>query len=241
MDSSFTKSRIPWSRWIGEFIVIALGVAIGFQVDRWYEQRLNDETASQYIERLKEDISRDIQSSNAGIVSATSRMESLQRVVQSVNSDAVVYENPTRYMFDLRQGFMRYLPVPSDSTYRELESTGNMALLSIELSKALHEYYSEIKSYSQFFGGYESMQIEAYKRFAGILPAENFGVLSGILDPGETSYSIEEALAAASKLRNTQPAQDWLYQMGELKVQEIRLSERFRDGAGKIIVLLQGN
>lgn len=240
VDSDLTKSQIPWARWIGEFIVIALGVAIGFQVDRWYEQRQDNDTAAQYILRLKEDISRDVDNSNGSLAGATSRMERLQRVVQSVQSDAIVLENPTRYMFDIRQGLMRFLPVASDSTYRELESTGNMALLSIELRKALHEYYSEFEKYGQFYGAYEAMQMEAYRRFAGILPAENFGVLSGVFDSGEITYSVDEALTAANKLRSNRPAQDWLYQMGELKAQEIDLSKRFQEGAQTILTLLEG-
>lgn len=186
-----------------------------------------------------EDIQRDIDNFDRSLAGAMSRMERLERVVMSVTSDAIVVEDPTRYMFDLRQGFMRFIPVTSDSTYQELVNTGNMALLPIELRKALHDYYSEIERFGQFLGGYESMQMEAYTRFAGILPPENFGVLSGIIEQGEVEYSAEEALAAANKLRGSQVALDWLYQMGELKVQEIDLSERYLEGAQAINAVLE--
>jgi len=138
-------------------------------------------------------------------------------------------------MFDLQQANMRFIPIPNDGTYEELLSTGNMALLPLDLRRQLRDYYSQIEMFSQFYGGYEAMQMEALRRFAGILPPENFGVLSRVIEDPGVRYSDQQALEAASRLRANQAAIDWLHRMGELKVQERDLSERYLNSARALL------
>ena len=228
---------LPFGRWVGELFVIALGIAMGFQVDRWYEARQDDAKATEYVERIRASLREDLESFGGQADSATSRLQSLERVIVSLESDEVVLEDPTRYMYDLRRANMRFLAQPNSAVYEELISTGNMALLPLNVREPLHRYYTSIEQFSQFRGSYQEMQMEAYRRFAGILPADHFGVLSGVFPDSSLSFTANEALEAAQRLRRNPGARDWLYQAGELKAEEIKLAQVWSTRANELLKL----
>ena len=58
-----------------EFVIVAAGIFIGFQVDRWYEQIQDDAITEQYIQRLLTNVENDIANLASAANTAKSRRE----------------------------------------------------------------------------------------------------------------------------------------------------------------------
>ncbi len=228
-----------------ELVIVALGIFLGFQVDRAYESRRDDAIAVQHVERLIADVREDVEVLDRVVLAAQARLESVERVIMSVTDDTVAQEKPTQYFIDLEQGLYRFFFVSNDATFRELLSTGDMGLLPVALREAIFDYYADVRSNEQFDVSIQAVQNESFKRFAGVIQAAEFS--STIMLPrdyqrgsslaniaSEREYSALEALAAVERLRAKRGAVEWLPRLLQIQSQLVLTNEALLAAAKRL-------
>lgn len=219
-----------------ELVIVALGVLIGFQVDRWYEGVRDEQRAQEYLQRLLANLESDIERSRRARELAQDRLDITDLLVESLSDDSVIADDPTWYVMGLEQAIYRFNLVTNDATYQELLSTGDMALFAASTRDGLYQYYGDIAEAGQFFGMTEYIQEESFKRFAGILTPEL--VEPGLMNPDcclrDRPYTLAEAMAAADRLRNSPAAIQWLGRLRMAHLQSTRQASGFELAAQEL-------
>ena len=217
-----------------ELTVVALGLFLGFQVDRWYEATQNAARAAQYAERLKLNLAEDMRTLDGSVRLARSRLLSTERLIESVKDPELATEDPTQYLIDLEQSLYRFGLVPNDATYTELLSTGELNLLDVELRDALFRYYSQVRNRSQFDDYIRAIQEESLRRFAGVVTADQFDHMLMRAQRRAVPYTATEALQAAERLRSRQEATDWLPRLKQVHLMEESTYENLLNAATEL-------
>ncbi|PCJ22484.1 MAG: hypothetical protein COA96_14235 [SAR86 cluster bacterium] len=202
-----------------EFIVVAVGLFFGFQLDRWYEQRQDTQKIEQYVHRLLADIDVDLSVLERVLDSANYRLRATDMLFDSIDDLTIPGKNPTEYMIAFEQSIYRYNLVTQNATYTELVNTGDMALLPVSIRNGLYEYYGDLAQKSQFNSMRDNVQQESYSRFSGMLLPHQ--IERGMKRDATVRFSIDEAMAAAKRFRSRQEAIDWIPRLRIVHITEI--------------------
>ena len=160
MPLNSQKSNIPWARWIGEFVVIVLGILGAMGVDEYREIQNDREREQEYLSSLNLDLQSNIErltDSGTKSIEGLARLEYLLEEL-GVNLE-VYYFSPEleEYGFSRTQlsrptwlnlglsGFGETF-IPSSVTYNTLLSTGDLRIISdTELRRAIPSYYGNLE------------------------------------------------------------------------------------------------
>ena len=212
--------RRSLSTFFMELLVLTLGVFLGFQVDRWYENYRDSQTVDVYLDRLISDVEEDISVLNDVKVSSAVRLEAVNLLVASLSDAELVEQDPTAFVIALEQATYRFQMVARDATFQELVSTGLMTLLPEKTRGALYEYYAHISSYAQFKPTIDMIQAQSFERFAGVLTPDLYN--DAIIDVSaglQRSYTQAQAQAAAERFWAKPEAIEWLGRMKQAQIQ----------------------
>jgi hypothetical protein len=167
-----------------EFVIVIVGVVIGFQVNAWAERQAEADRAHAYLERLVSDmeINRDRFAD-----SLTFRAE-----VQALGLDALSYATDATARPDDWQVVLAYYnasqaggPLAVSSAYDELIATGDLRLIrNAEITNQLSAYYglggldplvNELPAYRESVRGIIPFRIQQYiwDTCYSVLPGEN--------------------------------------------------------------------
>ena len=224
-----------------ELAVLTLGVFLAFQVDRWYESYREHQLVAEYVARLERDLQADINTLASIGESTELRIRSIDLLTASISDPGVVDEDPTAFIVALEQSIYRFQLVVSDATYQELLSTGQMMLLPADTRGLLYEYYGHNSNFRQFKPAIDAIQAQSFDRFAGIVTPELFS--DYLMDPfrsEKTTYTKEEARAAAKRFWQNREAIDWLGRLKQTQMQIGLQSEWTRNLARSLIEHLEG-
>ena len=78
-----------------EIVVVILGILIAFQIDRWAEDRRDREHEYDYLVRLKDDLQNEIQSMDAALQNAESRIAAVLLLEEALANPSPVLERPS--------------------------------------------------------------------------------------------------------------------------------------------------
>jgi hypothetical protein len=120
-----------------ELLILVLGLFMGFQLDRWNEER-------RYISQLAKDLQADLEGSKIRI----EYLLQVQRHGQIALAlwDGVSTDNPRDMVVSLYQASQIYPFFASSATYEDLKSTGNMDLVGdASIRSKLFLYYNSHK------------------------------------------------------------------------------------------------
>jgi len=191
-----------------ELIVVAIGLFLGFQIDRLYEQYRDDQLAEQYIQRLTLDINADLDLLARVLRAANFRIFATETIYNSIEDSDVPIKDPNLYIRSLEQATYRFDLISENSTYTELISTGELNLLPISIRTILHSYYGLLARREQFDAAADFVQDQSYQRFAGILLPEH--IEGAMTNNPDFIVTEEDALAAAQRFRENQAAIEWI-------------------------------
>ena len=124
-----------------ELLVLALGLFMGFQLDRWNEERLRQQDSQAYISQLAKDLQADLEGSKT-------RIEYLLQVQRHGQIALALWEgaapdNPRDMVVSLYQASQIYPFFANSATYEDLKSTGNMDLVGdASMRSELFLYYN---------------------------------------------------------------------------------------------------
>ena len=155
------SARVPWARFLGEFLIIVVGILVALFVDRWNEGRKESDLERRYLESLIVDLETDVQRI-AGLDSLTlTRVAAATRILSEIGvdtsqpdgfsttdawrrqADSMAEAMPLEGAVDWTGRVFR-LEVASP-TFDELTSTGNLRVISNpDLRRRLSEYYRRL-------------------------------------------------------------------------------------------------
>jgi len=128
-----------------EFVIVILGVVIGFQINAWNEARIDRVGESLALGRIQQDIENNIRELDARIAFDRSRNAQHRVLVAAVTAGTLSPDD--RDAFDT--AFARFLffsrPPVSQPAYEALEQSGGLALIrDAELVSALNALRSDL-------------------------------------------------------------------------------------------------
>ena len=110
-----------------ELLILVVGLFMGFQLDRWNDERLRQQDAQLYIGQLAKDLQADLEGSET-------RIEYLMQVQRHGQIALTLWEgetidNPGDMVVSLYQASQIYPFFANSATYEDLKSTGNVDLV----------------------------------------------------------------------------------------------------------------
>jgi hypothetical protein len=123
---------------------LVLGLFMGFQLDRWNEERLRQQDAQVYVRQLVRDLQADLEGSRTRI----EYLLQVQRHGQIALAlwQGVVADNPPDMVVSLYQASQIYPFFANSATYEDLKSTGNMDLVGdASMRSELFLYYNSLE------------------------------------------------------------------------------------------------
>ena len=215
-----------WGTLFIELVVLTLGVFLGFQVDRWYEEYREQQLADGYVVRLIADVKQDIETIGGVDQSAELRLDAVDLLAESLSNPGVVDKDPNRFIFSLEQAVYRFQLQPSVATYNELVSTGHMNYLPPQTRQALYDYHALISNFDQFKPTIDGVQNESFKRFAGILTPDLFSLQITLpSEPTLRQYTVAEARTAAERFWANEAAVAWLGRLKQAQLTMLRQNQ----------------
>lgn len=152
-----------YRRWVGEFVVIVLGILAALAVDSWSEERNNRILEQEYLARIKEDLEWDLAEIEEAISASILQGRSATTLLYELNdpladhvprfrSDrlaAIDFAVPAHEEFDGPLKRLVWLAArtrsfdPRRSTYDELLATGRIVVIDVsELRASIIDHYS---------------------------------------------------------------------------------------------------
>ncbi len=133
-----------WRLAIGELVIVALGVLIALWADQAIQERQEAAMEVSYLERLRTDLSADIESLRFSSNQARNRLE-ITKTVDAWLNDPGAAPDPESLVMNAHYAGVTFSPTISRFTIEELQSTGDLRLLGNEgLKRKIADYYNQI-------------------------------------------------------------------------------------------------
>lgn len=180
-----------WPRAFGEFVIIVMGVLAALAVDEWRGEYDDRKTEIDYLNRLRVDIERDIDTFSREISVLEKKAGFLQSLLDK-SIEVEFSENPRGLMEAKVYSSFKGMPDSVSTTFDELTSTGRLALIrDLEIRNAMSEYYS---GYASLNDQVNQMPMGVYSTLVlGIVPgdiAREWRLSSSISKPDEFVRSL---------------------------------------------------
>jgi hypothetical protein len=141
-----------WFAVVLEFVIVIAGVVIGFQVTAWNAARVDQARETAYIERLRDDFVDIENTTRGGIESYTEMFEAADRIMAFIESGEAEPADDATFRSDLSSILLGTIPPPRSTTFREMESAGQLSLISDpELRETLIEIDALLARYDRVF------------------------------------------------------------------------------------------
>ena len=125
-----------------DFLIVVIGVFVGIQVANWNEDRLDEQRAHGFLERLSGDLEQELASIDKRTAYVGRSIQYGEAALQWVDDGTLVNGSAWQTVLSFAQA-SRILPYsPVDSTYQEMRSAGELGLVrDTALRTALTEYF----------------------------------------------------------------------------------------------------
>lgn len=167
------SEHISDQNWVAvglDFLVVVAGIFVGLQVDDWNTSRQQHILERQYLEAIVEDLNVDIESYAFTGEVTQAVAEDVDYLFGVLGDDNLLGDDFSRLPSSIRRASYAYFPVINRTTYDELISTGNLALLRDKaLKRRIATYYAEAESTRQWDGSLRQTQIDHRNSVAGLL------------------------------------------------------------------------
>ncbi|HUH00039.1 MAG TPA: hypothetical protein VMQ83_12825 [Gammaproteobacteria bacterium] len=165
-----------WTAVALDFVIVVTGVFIGIQVANWNEDRALRKREEVYLGQILIDLESDAATGARGIAAANGVDAAAEAVLAVLEGspEAAAISDADLMRFLPAAGYA-YLPHGNPTTYNEMISTGTLGLLkSVELKRALGEYYARLASRRQWDDLLREEQYAYRAAIRGLLDREQF-------------------------------------------------------------------
>ena len=248
------KARIQrllnWRTAIAEFLILVVGILLALAVDRWADEYRDAQTASEYIARLRSDMATDLAAYADTVAWSNSIDDSTQYVLQVYRGRNPVPEEYDLLALHIYRASWGGTGRTTTTTYDDLVSTGNMALLPVRIRDAITRYYGLKTAYERRLKDLEETARRGYWRVPehvlgpDLAPVVWLGIQGRTPDfsvaPGDLGLSEAEARQTIDRLRNVADLETLLAEIRHHMVQRMILfGERLPKAARELESALQ--
>jgi hypothetical protein len=237
-----------WTALASELVIVVVGIFIAIQADRWWEQQDDLRQEQLYIERLAEDIERDIANISYAIELAAFRLEFADLLIAAAINPEISQNEPEKFLAAVHQSAFTYTPALSSDTFEELRSTGSLGLLRDEkLKAALFEYYRFDDGQRQFQSLQLMTEIRHFEFATKILSnkqrvwvQDNYYIYNPrtVDDVKYPESKIDAVIDAARRLQNSPDFITWLPEARGLQLELMKTNEVRLDRAETLLEVL---
>jgi len=140
--------RFNWSRLLGEFVVIVVGVLVALWVDQLREARVNAGLEVEYLESLVTDLEADLAQFDEA-EAWMRRSEGNAAVVLALYEGSPPTDDLTDLVVAVETAGWQFFPSITRNTLDDLRSTGNLRLITDPaLRRAIAAYYRKVEEVS---------------------------------------------------------------------------------------------
>lgn len=143
------SERIEARSWfwvLVDFVVVVAGILLALQLDAWSQQRDEVRLEALYLERIVEDLEIERSRMDAAAGYASNRIEAARLLERVVADPSLAADEPARMPWAIETVTWRSFPQINATVYRELQSTGRLALIRSEtLRRKLAEHYTALQ------------------------------------------------------------------------------------------------
>ena len=133
-----------------EIAVVLVSILLAFQIDRWAENRRDQHLELEYLLRLKEDLQMERGQMDTALGYVNDRIQAvrlLEKLVKDSSNEGISYGS---LPWAIETATWRSFPQIASFVYRELQSTGNLALIQAEsLRRNLAGHYTLLQNDAQ--------------------------------------------------------------------------------------------
>ena len=157
-----------------EFVIVILGVVIGFQVTAWNEARGERELEQRYLERLIASVAADGAEFEDAANLAANRGEQARRILAALDDPSQAGTDPDAFLLGVTTAAYTYAPNIDRIAYDEMINRGHIGLIrDEEVRSAIAVYYRRIETTSQWDYMREHVQTRYMTLSSGVLtPAQ---------------------------------------------------------------------
>ena len=244
------QQLFSWKSAIAEILILVVGILAALAVDRWAEEQRDQAIASEYIARLKNDVEADLQAYSETVAWSHSIDDSAAFVLDVYRGRDINSEEFDIMMLHIFRASWGSKGRTTTTTYDDLVSTGNIALLPVRVRNAITEYYGLKSSYERRIDGFENTSREGYWRVPERVlgPDLTRSVWLGIQgrtpdffpDPGDLSLDEADVRSVVERLRSIENLEMLLAEIRHQMVQrEVLFGERLPKAANELAATLQ--
>ena len=224
-----------WFAVIVEVLVVAIGLLLAFQLDRWREERQERLQERVYVERLTVDVTTDIPAIEHAIQLQTLRLGLIDLLIDVARDPMAAAEDPVLFIGAISQSAYTYTPTLTSHTFENLRATGDLQLLlSQDVKDSLFSYYGYDESQWQYRPLQFSTEFRHFELSAGILTMEQeiymqdnwlFIRPDNIAEARKARPDVSEVIAAAERLQNRPELVAWLPTVRSMQLEQIAVHE----------------
>ena len=149
-----------------EFVIVILGVVIGFQISAWNETRQERALTRVTLERLQDDFTDIVAEIEDDVASIARTIEVMTTMREALQSGQLSEEDRVAFDIALQRAYTHREPANRSSTFVEIESNGRMALIGNErLRRALRRYDENVSAARETFLHARLIQTEYMRPF----------------------------------------------------------------------------
>ena len=155
-----------WADFVTELVIVVGGVFFAIQAANWNDNRLEQEKGRLFMERLTEDLRKDLNSRRALVRYYQAVLESGKRTVARLNAESI--DSPTAFVIDAYRATEYAHRPPTRAAFDEIISSGSLGLMPSDARQAgVIEYFR----YDNSLAAREAVRISPYRlRVRRLLP-----------------------------------------------------------------------
>lgn len=198
--------KLPIARWLGEFVVIVVGVLVALGVDSWRQGRADVSREINYLQRLSEDLAVDSARFEFSRNESVARSDALRSARAVLAGTAPEPDDPPLLLEAPRWAIVDRTPTTQRNTYDELVSQGDLGRIrSEDVRSALAAYYLRMETVESTFGvRRETLLYDTDRYLMRVLPADVYAYLQGSWrwTPSSPPTGTPESVPTAATLRD---------------------------------------
>ena len=120
---------------IGEIVLVVIGILIALQINNSNIKRIDNNNELKYLQNIKHDLEKDLKNLTYNIEFRKKKLLGTQKIINQINGQEI--DDLTEFIKNI--GYTLYVErfQPSDITFKEMISSGNVNLISSDSIKIL--------------------------------------------------------------------------------------------------------
>ena len=231
---------------IGEIILVVVGILIALQVNNWNIARGEAKLEQEYLQRIVEEIERDVKGIDRNKAEAEFWKEMIQLLKDAYYDTEVALARPIEFVTAIKHADIVSRATIGGDTYDELRSAGHLRLIKDPAVKsAIREYYRYYER-SQKNDMLQQMRIFKYIELSNKVLSWQHGIGGVGYVNHETvnkfeGVEVDEALVleALGRMRENSEYISWINEMYNIRGQESRIYDHYLQRANALLTAIE--